>query len=347
MELSIIFCKASLQDSRAIRTILHDYASISSQEISLNAAWPEDRLIWNFTPNGIYTIKSCYKVDMIFMSSAERSEGPSTIDQETKAWNAIHSLLVQQKIRIFCWRAAQNVLPIGRNLLRKVISMNILDFITILPPSEELDVSPPRRHWHPPSSGSLKINIDVAFSEDMIDIGIVAIIIWTSLCLLKLYNKKALIMWSRELLRDMWPRSKSNGVNREQWAYIYQIECFGGFRSWIIPLTGNGLMGYQLNSDPETDSEAKEKPHEAQNGRRSRKPPNGRRKKITDVYDQEETLRFPGLSATLRVLSISFRAFLLRISTLTEALLSIFIYGFFDFFSARTLDFIDCTKCSS
>lgn len=38
----------------------------------------------------------------------------------------------------------------------------------------------------------------------------------------------------------------------------------------------------------------------------------------------EGTLRFPGWSATLRVLSMSWRAFRLRISTLTDALFSIF-----------------------
>lgn len=58
-------------------------------------------------------------------------------------------------------------------------------------------------------------------------------------------------------------------------------------------------------------------------------------------------VRLPGLSATLRVLSMSLRAFLLRISTLTLELLSIFTYGFFDFFRARTFDFIDCTKFSN
>ncbi|KAM1043719.1 hypothetical protein PS2_034678 [Malus domestica] len=58
--------------------------------------------------------------------------------------------------------------------------------------------------------------------------------------------------------------------------------------------------------------------------------------------------RLPGRSAALRVLSMSLRALLLRISTLTLELLSIFMYGFFDFFfSARTFDLIDSTKLSN
>ncbi|KAK8605954.1 hypothetical protein V6N13_102718 [Hibiscus sabdariffa] len=61
-------------------------------------------------------------------------------------------------------------------------------------------------------------------------------------------------------------------------------------------------------------------------------------------------VRFPGRSAALRVLSISLRAFRLRISTLTLELLSIFTYGlllFFDFFSALTFDFIVATRFSN
>lgn len=59
-------------------------------------------------------------------------------------------------------------------------------------------------------------------------------------------------------------------------------------------------------------------------------------------------VRFPGWSATLRVLSISFLAFLLRISTLTLELLSILMYGLFlDFFNDLTFDLIDSTKFSN
>ena len=59
-------------------------------------------------------------------------------------------------------------------------------------------------------------------------------------------------------------------------------------------------------------------------------------------------VRFPGRSATFKVLSISFLAFLLRISTFTLELLSIFIYDLFlDFFSALTFDLIVSTKFSN
>lgn len=57
----------------------------------------------------------------------------------------------------------------------------------------------------------------------------------------------------------------------------------------------------------------------------------------------------PGRSAVLRVRSMSFRAWRLRISTFTLALLSIFTYGFFFdfFFNDRTFDLITSTKFSS
>lgn len=57
--------------------------------------------------------------------SSDRIDGPSTVDQETKTWNKIHSLPVRPNIRIFLWRAAQNILPTGTNLLRRGISENL------------------------------------------------------------------------------------------------------------------------------------------------------------------------------------------------------------------------------
>ncbi|KAI5666354.1 hypothetical protein M9H77_16207 [Catharanthus roseus] len=59
------------------------------------------RLIWNFTPNGIYMMKLCYKTGFLYMSSTERGDGPSIVDQDAKTWNAIHSIPIQLKIRIF------------------------------------------------------------------------------------------------------------------------------------------------------------------------------------------------------------------------------------------------------
>lgn len=35
--------------------------------IPLNPSWPEDQLIWNFTHNGFYMVKSGYRIGMKFL----------------------------------------------------------------------------------------------------------------------------------------------------------------------------------------------------------------------------------------------------------------------------------------
>lgn len=62
---------------------------------------------------------------MIYMNFADRLDGPSIVDQETKVWKGVHSLPVQSKIKIFLWRTAQNVLPMGSNLLRRDMFDNL------------------------------------------------------------------------------------------------------------------------------------------------------------------------------------------------------------------------------
>lgn len=69
--------------------------------ILFNPTWPEDKLIWNCTLNGIYTVKSRYKVGMDFTSMSTSTEGPSSMHQESRLWNYIYSLSVQLKLRIF------------------------------------------------------------------------------------------------------------------------------------------------------------------------------------------------------------------------------------------------------
>lgn len=63
-------------------------------QIPLNPAWPEDKLIWNYTSNAIYTVKSGYRVDVDFTNNSTLTNSHSSMNQESRLWNYIHSLLV-------------------------------------------------------------------------------------------------------------------------------------------------------------------------------------------------------------------------------------------------------------
>lgn len=46
-------------------------------------------------------------------------QGTSSTEVEGKIWNSIYNLQEQPKIKIFLWRAISDILPTGRNLLRR------------------------------------------------------------------------------------------------------------------------------------------------------------------------------------------------------------------------------------
>ncbi|KAI5648255.1 hypothetical protein M9H77_34260 [Catharanthus roseus] len=62
----------------------------------------------------------CYKAGMNYMRSIREMEGSSSPNQESRLWNSIHKLLVQTKVRMFLWRASQNILPKESKLMRRI-----------------------------------------------------------------------------------------------------------------------------------------------------------------------------------------------------------------------------------
>ncbi|KAI5663685.1 hypothetical protein M9H77_23008 [Catharanthus roseus] len=189
--------------------LIRSLNSMAILQIPVSPAWPDDRIIWHLTPNGIYTVKSSYKEGMNYMCSSRMIAGASNLIQESKLWNSIHNLAVQPKIRIFIWQASLNILPTS-NKWRTIAALSFKDLIhSILSQYETGEASlfavytwliympalhlmneyklilqetihflrsntslPSCNVWKPPNSGYLKVNTDVAFSNNKIDIGI-------------------------------------------------------------------------------------------------------------------------------------------------------------------------------
>lgn len=64
----------------------------------------EDKLVWAFTPNGVYTVKSGYRTccDKIAPKPHLKVEGD---------WNALWALKVAPRVKACVWRACRDVLP--------------------------------------------------------------------------------------------------------------------------------------------------------------------------------------------------------------------------------------------
>ncbi|KAL0317111.1 UNVERIFIED_CONTAM: hypothetical protein Sangu_2125400 [Sesamum angustifolium] len=99
-----------------VRTLFwHDEAE-SILAIPLSSVVGEDFVIWHHTANGMFSIKSAYHVAV---SLANRNQ-PSTSHPMPTPWKAVWTANVLGKVRVFIWKLAQNALPTGLNLFKKL-----------------------------------------------------------------------------------------------------------------------------------------------------------------------------------------------------------------------------------
>lgn len=76
-----------------------------------------DKLVWHFDKHGIYSVKSGYQL-AVKLKSPDR---PSCSDISKTMWKVIWVNDIPEKVKIFMWRAAQNVLPTVENLWKRKI----------------------------------------------------------------------------------------------------------------------------------------------------------------------------------------------------------------------------------
>ncbi|KAK6138511.1 hypothetical protein DH2020_027750 [Rehmannia glutinosa] len=82
----------------------------------------EDRLAWNFSSNGIYSVKSGYQI-ALQMNNVGR-DSPSHSGEPLKIWKWIWSLNIPPKIQVFLWKVANGILPVKTALSRRRIGLN-------------------------------------------------------------------------------------------------------------------------------------------------------------------------------------------------------------------------------
>ena len=83
--------------------------------------------IWTGTSNGLFTVRSAYK---LAMDNYSVSEGASSSNDSNLRcfWKKVWRLPVPHKVKHFLWRACCNILPTKENLMRrKVLSDDICE----------------------------------------------------------------------------------------------------------------------------------------------------------------------------------------------------------------------------
>ena len=85
--------------------------------IALCANLQEDKQVWALTNNGLFSVRSAYKLAIKLRSDAQVGIG-SDGSHLRRLWRTIWSCNIPRKIHHFAWRACRDVLPTKENLAR-------------------------------------------------------------------------------------------------------------------------------------------------------------------------------------------------------------------------------------
>ena len=93
----------------------HEVALIKAIPLSLEDC--EDKLFWSRSSNGVYSVKSGYKLIM----ESEMKDNPTTsnLSLTKKVWKGIWSLQIPNRVKTLMWRAGSDALPTKVNLRKR------------------------------------------------------------------------------------------------------------------------------------------------------------------------------------------------------------------------------------
>ncbi|KAK7268165.1 hypothetical protein RIF29_20852 [Crotalaria pallida] len=93
------------------------------RSIPLIRAVNEDSLIWHFTIDGVYSVRSGYRTVLQFEAETRDGGIGSSGGGNSAIWKTLWSLNLPEKLKIFWWRALENIIPSKDNLVRKKIEI--------------------------------------------------------------------------------------------------------------------------------------------------------------------------------------------------------------------------------
>ena len=99
--------------------------------IPLSRRQVSNSVYWKHNKDGIFTVKSAYKVARALLKKVDWAESSSG-SGGSRVWAAIWKLQIPNKIKVFRWRACHDILPTRRNLKKKWILMDELCLLCAL-----------------------------------------------------------------------------------------------------------------------------------------------------------------------------------------------------------------------
>ena len=92
-------------------------------------------LAWMYSKNGLFSVKLAYRVVVQIQKGEEWTKNSSGCARKN-VWNALWKLHIPNKIKVFRWKACQEILPTQSNLAkRRIIHDNVCPNCTRFPES--------------------------------------------------------------------------------------------------------------------------------------------------------------------------------------------------------------------
>ncbi|KAL0387736.1 UNVERIFIED_CONTAM: hypothetical protein Sradi_2655400 [Sesamum radiatum] len=174
-------------NSTLIQEVFLDIDSEVILEIPLSQLGADDLILWHYSPNGFFSVRSAYH---LACSLEERPSASHLRETEHRWWRRLWQAALPIKVKVFTWRACLNALPTSRNLNRRLPglccvcpfcleegddAMHFLALCSFARQFSNTTVSCPRARslsWQGPPPNYVKLNFDGAILNHGTDTGL-------------------------------------------------------------------------------------------------------------------------------------------------------------------------------
>lgn len=99
--------------------------------IPLSRRCPPDKIAWAYTPSGVFSTSSAYKLLASGVNESQAETSNQTAQKQFR--KAVWGLWVPNKFKHFIWRACNNALPTMSNLFRPITSSDKCELYNLYP----------------------------------------------------------------------------------------------------------------------------------------------------------------------------------------------------------------------
>jgi hypothetical protein len=115
---TLIFDDNNMWNVEKVREVFSEWEANAIVSIPLPPHKRRDRLFWDDTKSGLFSVKSAYHLQLRHYAAARTGEC-SEVRRDRKLWKFLWALSIPPKVKSFLWRACNAILPTNAMLHRR------------------------------------------------------------------------------------------------------------------------------------------------------------------------------------------------------------------------------------